>query len=96
MHPVDENDRVVELDDIPKPVTGAPEPIVVADEQAVVVSYVTDYPQFRNDLPKFCSVRFHLARTHLLVLPTMNLLRATRYGIVALVSTGFFVWINLP
>lgn len=27
MYPIDERDRVVELQDIPKPVTGAPEPI---------------------------------------------------------------------
>jgi hypothetical protein len=63
MYPIDERDRVVELDDIPKPVTGAPEPIVVADEQAVVVSYVAEYPN------KFCSVRFHLAHTHLFGAP---------------------------
>jgi len=38
MYDVDEHDRVVELNDIPKPVTGVPEPVVVADEQAVVLS----------------------------------------------------------
>jgi hypothetical protein len=89
MYPIDERDRVGELDGIPKPVTGAPEPIVVADEQAVVVSYVAEYPK------KFCSVRFHLAHTHLFGAPTTKLLRATHYGIVASVFTGFFVWNNL-
>jgi len=69
MYPIDENDRVVELDGIPKPVTGAPEPIVVADEQAVVVSYVSEYPEPSNDTPTFCSVRFHLAHTHLFGAP---------------------------
>lgn len=63
MYAIDEHDRVVELDDIPKPVTGAPDPIVVANEHAVVVSYVTEYPK------TFCSVRFHLARTHLFGAP---------------------------
>src|SRR5262249_1135309 len=42
---------------------GAPEPIVVANEQALVVSYVAEYPN------KFCSVRFHLPRTHLFGAP---------------------------
>lgn len=63
MYPIDEHDRVVELDGIPKPNSGAPEPIVVADEQAVVVSYEAEYPG------KFCFVRFHLAYTHLFGAP---------------------------
>jgi hypothetical protein len=63
VYPIDEHDRVVALDGIPTPVTGAPEPVVVADEQAVVVSYVAEYPR------KFCFVRFHLAHTHLFGAP---------------------------
>jgi hypothetical protein len=69
MYPIDEHDRVIELDGIPKPVTGTPEPIVVADEQAVVVSYMTEYPDPPRDSPTFCSVRFHLAYTHLFGAP---------------------------
>jgi hypothetical protein len=68
MYSIDEHDRVVELQGIPKPVTGVPEPIVLADEQAVVVSYVSEY-ESRDDQPTFCSVRFHLARTHLFGAP---------------------------
>jgi hypothetical protein len=66
MYSVDEHDRVVALDTVPKPETGAPEPIVVADELAVVVSYVTENS---SDPPTFCSVRFHLAHTHLFGAP---------------------------
>jgi hypothetical protein len=39
MYPIDENDRVVELDGIPKPVTGAPEPIVVASWRSADVLF---------------------------------------------------------
>lgn len=63
MYPIDEHDRVIALDDIPTPVTGAPEPVVVGDEQSVVVSYVVEYPT------KFCFVRFHSAHTHLFGAP---------------------------
>src|SRR3569833_1602594 len=70
MYSVDELDRVVELDSIPKPEPGAPEPIVVADEQAVVVSYRTAHSEPSTDqLDTFCSVRFHLAHTHLFGAP---------------------------
>jgi len=67
MYPGDERDRVVPLDDIPKPETGAPEPIVIADEQAVVLCYASEYPETNTLPPKFCTIRFHLAHTHLFV-----------------------------
>lgn len=96
MYPVDEHDRVVPLDGIPKPETGAPEPVVIADEQAVVLYYVTEYPETENLSPKFCAIRFHLAHIHLFGARTMKLLRVTRYGTMALVSSVCCVWINRP
>jgi hypothetical protein len=69
MYAVDEHDRIVELTDIPRPVTGVPEPIVVADEQGVVLSYVSDDEGSTKGTPTFCLVKFHLARTHLFGAP---------------------------
>jgi hypothetical protein len=92
MYPIDEHDRVVELDSIPKPVTGAPEPIVVADEQAVVVSlqnrtFRTFHRSARNILLK----DFTWPTLTCLVLPTTKPSKATRCGIVVSVSTAFIV-----
>jgi hypothetical protein len=69
MYPVDEHDRVVPLEGIPKPEPGAPEPIVIADEQAVVLCYVTEYQETENLSPKICAIRFHLAHVHLFGAP---------------------------
>lgn len=96
MYAIDEQDRVVEVDSIPKPVTGAPEPIVVADEHAVVVSYLIEDPEPSSDLPTFCSVRFHLAHTHLFGAPNDEALEGhPLWESWVLVSTGFFVWTSL-
>src|SRR5215472_2586698 len=39
MYEVDENDRVVTLEDIPKSCAGSPEPLILANEQRVVLAY---------------------------------------------------------
>ena len=39
MYEVDENDRVVALEDIPQSSTGAPEPVIISDERRVVLAY---------------------------------------------------------
>lgn len=41
MYSVDELDRVVELDTIPKPEVGAPSPVLRADEREACISYFT-------------------------------------------------------
>src|SRR5262245_18993466 len=43
MYPVDERDRVVEIQDVPQSSVGAPLPIVLSDEHKLLLAYVVQY-----------------------------------------------------
>ncbi|RFU48713.1 hypothetical protein [Paraburkholderia sp. DHOC27] len=65
-----EQDRVVLLDEVPRPATESPEPFVVANERRVVIAYriaTADFDRFgpfADDDDPFCTVEFAAAAFH--------------------------------
>ena len=49
MYEIDDKDRIVALDAIPKPDAGAPMPMVVANERRLIVSYLVQGPPTKWD-----------------------------------------------
>lgn len=75
MYTVDEQDRVVELKDVPQSSVGAPNPVVIADEGTVVLAYYrrASDPNW-NGVPRIVGkstqdpivlVRFYIATAHM-------------------------------
>jgi len=42
MYPVDERDKVIELEDVPQSSVGAPLPIVLSDEFKILLAYIAE------------------------------------------------------
>jgi hypothetical protein len=65
-----EQDRVVLLDDVPRPAAETPEPFVVANERRVVIAYriaESDFERFGpfdEDDDPFCTIEFSMAAFH--------------------------------
>lgn len=49
MYPVDDQDRVIELKDVPQPDIGAPAPVVLSDERTTLLAYATQRGTFSPD-----------------------------------------------
>jgi hypothetical protein len=49
MYEVDEKDRVVTLDGIPRSSPGAPRPLIIANEYRVVLAYIVHHPELWDE-----------------------------------------------
>jgi hypothetical protein len=49
MYPVDEKDKVIELEDVPQSSVGSPMPVVLSDEFVILLAYITEESSRKTD-----------------------------------------------
>ena len=108
MYEVDENDRVVELEDIPQSSIGAPLPVVLANEGLVVLAYYLENrdPDWDGKTVRMLDadssdepiaiVRFQRCLSHIFGPLMTKVFQATRLPCAASARMEYFALITRP